>query len=151
MNGMPVTGHYVWGHAYGHESYLGCQIIIVQEHARNHVQICWKIMKCSIKLFRVFNVANTYGSMMHLLDVHLHACRNLGCNQWVSWAFESCLLIVINVLMLTFATFESILLSLLIWMKSYHFLVKSSNLKYLIFHKFYVEWKTLSCMEILYL
>jgi hypothetical protein len=39
------------------------------------------IMKCSIKLFHVFNVANTCGSMMHLLDVHLHACKNLGCNQ----------------------------------------------------------------------
>jgi hypothetical protein len=78
-------------------------------------------MKCWIKLFHVCNVAITYGSMMHFLDAHLHACTKLGCNQWVLWAFESCLLIVISVLMLTFATFESILLFLLIWTKSYHF------------------------------
>jgi hypothetical protein len=58
-----------------HEGYWRCQI--VQKDVRNHVQTCWKFIKCFIKPFRVCNVTNTYGSMMHLLNAHLHVCKRL--------------------------------------------------------------------------
>jgi hypothetical protein len=60
-----------------HESYWRCQIAIVQKHVRNHVQTCWKFMKFLIKPSHVCNVTNTYGSMMHLLNAHLHVYKRL--------------------------------------------------------------------------